>query len=190
MYKLALLVLVGFGGLLQATTVHYQFLVDTSGYSGNAGTLNFQLNPAAAPPTDAALATVYGFSGGTLGAGTPTGDVTGDLTSNLFLANTFSLNDWTQLIAFGNTILFTVDITGPLLDSPTGFDGATFSLQITPDNALPASVFTAVQLDLFPGNDPQILTLDSTVTAVPEPGTAWTLLLALPLGVYLRRKKA
>ena len=61
-----------------------------------------------------------------------------------------------------------------------------FALQILPTQGSASLVAT---VDVFPGFEP-IVILDSSVSEVPEPGTALLVLFAIPAGLILKRRLA
>jgi hypothetical protein len=105
-----------------AAAVAYLVTIDTSGVSGTSGYLDLQFNPGA-PSSQAATAQVVAYSmvGGALGAALPNiGDVTGALPGTVTFVNDTALNDYTNAVTFGTTIVFTVILSGPAVDAPNG----------------------------------------------------------------------
>jgi len=178
--------------------VMYSITVNTSSQSGETGFIDIQLNPGDNTSQAVTLA-ITGYSGGTLQptltppTGAPFGDVTGTLPGSLLLDNGQTTNEFTEGIAFGNSISFLAAFSGPALDSPDGSSGSLFQVDFLNANGS-AFLFTADP----EGNNPfdfNVATiainsdgsttpttypdangnLDGTVTATPEPSPLLTL---------------
>ncbi len=173
---------------VEAAPLTYSWSVNTSTFSGQTGQLSFQYNTSG---TDATTATISQFSGATLGSFSVIGNVTGNLGSTVVFSptDTVALNEVLQDVTFGNSFQFVLTLAGALIDNPQDFNGSQFALQILPGQGIP---ILAVTVEVIPGFEP-IVTLDrsvSNVTAVPEPGTALLVLLALPAGMMFKRHRA
>lgn len=184
MKKIYLLVAM-FGALaLEAAPLNFSWTVDTAELSGQSGQLSFQYNTSG---TDATTATISQFGGAGLGSFSVIGNVSGDLSSSVVISptNVDPLNEFLQNVTFGDSFKFVLALAGDLLDNPQDVAGSQFALQLTSGSLLLASV------DIFPGLDP-FVSLDSSVTEtnpVPEPTTALLVLVAVPAGIWLRRRR-
>jgi hypothetical protein len=99
--------------------------------------------------------------------------------------NLVALNEFLQNVTFGDSFQFVLTLAGDLLDNPQDINGSQFALQIVGGSTLLASV------EIFPGLDP-FVSLDASVTEtnpVPEPSTALLVLVAVPAGIWLRRRR-
>lgn len=184
MKKIYLLVAMLGALALEAAPLNYNWTVDTSSLSGQSGQLSFQYNTSG---TDATTATISQFSGATLGSFSLLGNVAGDLGSAVAISptNLIALNEFLQDVTFGNSFQFVLTLAGDLLDNPQDLNGSQFALQIVGGPSTLASV------DIIPGFGP-FVSLDPSVSEsnpVPEPGTALLVLVALPAGLWLRRRK-
>lgn len=172
---------------LEAAPLTYNWSVNTASLIGQTGQLSFQYNTSG---TDATTATISQFSGATRTTFSVIGNVTGNLGSSVVISptDTVALNEFLQNVTFGGSFQFVLSIAGALIDNPQDFNGSQFALQILPTQG--ASVLVAT-VDVLPGFEP-IVTLDrsvSNVTGIPEPGTAMLVFLAIPAGVYLKRRR-
>jgi hypothetical protein len=174
----------------------YDVSIDTTSIAAQSGYLDLQFNPGAATAL-AATATVSGFlAGGTLGAPTVDGGVTGVLPGTLVFANGTPFNALLQpLVPFGTTLAFRVSFEGAFIAAATGA-GTTFSLGVLGPGPAYLPLLGAnpdgrsLVFELGPGSitytsfDPGI-----GVTPVPEPGS-WILLLGgiALLAVAARRR--
>src|SRR4051794_29987481 len=107
MKKYLLLALLAFATPALANS--YFVSIDTSSISGLSGSLFFSFGPGA-PPFDAATATVTGFTGGTLAAGT--------LPGTLVMTNAAPAL-FQQGITYGSSIKFFLALTGPAVTNPS-----------------------------------------------------------------------
>src|SRR6266850_5065176 len=112
--KRILLVSALFGRLLHASAI-YQIVADTSSLSGTSANLDFQFNPGGsdADPATASVASLL-----------PGADFT--------LTNALPLNEHTEAVVLGNTLSFTLTLSGIAIDSPTPLvtAGTTFGFSI------------------------------------------------------------
>lgn len=187
MFKSTLLMsalLLALAGSARADGVSYDVTVNTTSIAGTAGSLDFQFNPGPLV-TQAADVQILGFtSDGTLGASTPTGDVTGTLPGTISFDNGAGFNDYFTGFTYGDTISFVVNLFGPAVTSPDGTStsGSQFAFSMFSDSAGAIPVLTTDSVNGFAlaGN----INLDGTTTltnfssdltvtpvATPEPGT-------------------
>ncbi len=189
-----------------ASTVEYTFTLNTSSISGTTGSVDFALDPGAG--SDQSLtATVTKFSSTGSYGGTETltgnasgGPVTTGSSVTLLANNTTADNDDLESFTFGNTLTFTVDLSGAALSAPDGLatspyefifstysdaagttpvlttdaGGASGTIEISPEGVASTSKFSS-QLGMV---------------ATPEPHTLWMLCFAVAIigGVrYARR---
>jgi hypothetical protein len=180
---------------LSAGTIDRFFTVDTSSLAGMSGFLSLQFNPGF--DADPAVASILGFaaSGATLGAATPTGDVTGSLPMTVAIGNTAAFNELFQSIVFGTSFEFVLSLSGPAVDTPTGaITGSTFSLSLI-DSALTSFLLSddpsgaALIVDLFPDASIGMLRAPA-VNYVPEPSTGLLALGAVAAFFVARRLHA
>jgi hypothetical protein len=176
------LALFGWAEPAQADFISYSFSADTSSVSGQAGSLDFQFNPLDFGGSDTAVISSFSSVGGILGAGTPTGDVTGDLTN---LPVTFTddqlLNDLTHDFTFGTSLLFTVT-----LNTNSSSPGAAFTFTMydgsgNPVDAIPGGNPSAIEIDVDAGGHQEAPQLGDGMTAVPEPAS----LALLSMGTFV-----
>jgi hypothetical protein len=101
--------------------------VDTSTFTGQAGWLDFQFNPADAfAPAAAVTITSFNSTGLMQSEPISTGDVGGSLDGTLTLGNGQAFNDWLQGITFGTALSFRIDMNVPLPNASGS--GTAFSL--------------------------------------------------------------
>lgn len=207
-YLLTLSLLLSAAGVSYADTI-YNVSVNTSGLSGTTGSIDFQFNFGNGE-TQAATVTISNLTGGTNGAQTPTGEVTGGpfpapvTISNGYAGgiNNSGYNDYFETFTYGNTLRFTVDFSGPAVTAPDGFS--------TGNSEFFFSEFTDVNgINPAPGTDPNgvaatisvnpngsftatAVSANANLSFVPEPGSLWLTLgagLALLSGVFVRRRR-
>jgi hypothetical protein len=200
-------------GTARAGLITFQVQIDTSSFSGTAGSLEFQFNPAST--SNGVTATISNFIGGTPGAVdnplpngggvNPIGDVSGSLPGTITLDDGTPLNDLIQNFTYGTSFSFDVTFSSDL--AGTGSDGSAFSLTLwnTPDGAfglgnpeplLPAPGFNPFGTALVindggpdgTGQEPTDPSVSVTpLVAAPEPASA--LLLALGAGSLLALRR-
>ena len=109
-----------------ANTITYLVTADTSAILAESGFLDLQLEPGPTPTNDV-TATVTSFTtNGTLtGAAALTGDVTGQLPSQLSFDNQTVFNDYFQGMTFGAKESFDVTLTSPV---PVGGGPSAFNI--------------------------------------------------------------
>jgi MYXO-CTERM domain-containing protein len=178
----------------------YDVSISTSPLNGVGGYMAFDLYGGI--PLQDNVATITNFSSdATLGAVTPSGDVTGTLTPGpLVLTADQAFNEWLQASTFGNSITFVLNVTTAytggttpdsfaffLLDStqtpygtsdPSGSDSI-FSIDLTGNS-------TAPQVFASTASTPQFTATVTPVTATPEAGPAPLVALGLALILGLR----
>jgi len=175
--------------------------VDTTSVAGTSGFLDFTFDPGPFL-TQNAFASVAAFStDGAVGAPAVSGDVTGTLPPSIILNNDTPFNDYFTAFTFGDTLSFTLTLGGPAVDSPDGVaaSGSTFAFSMfagdgsTPvltTDTLDGFAFTVdISLDgttkLTNFSDPT--SVESAVSAVPEPATGWLCGVGMALLISLRR---
>ncbi|RPI46027.1 MAG: hypothetical protein EHM59_08575, partial [Betaproteobacteria bacterium] len=144
--------------------LRYAVEVDTSSLAGSDGLIRLQFNPGRGTGLEA-TAVVEGFGGGVLlGSEMFEGDVSGSLATGLMLTNTAPLNQYNEAIRFGDSISFTLALTGPALD-PAAFSllGSSFALQLLRSDATPVLSDDAsgamMRIDLGPAGTAQLVDL-------------------------------
>lgn len=189
MKRLLLSFLLVTGMSLWAGSISYQVTASTGIVSGGNGYLSLQFNPGgASDAATAVISNVTGFS--VLDAATLTGGASGSVGSSVTIVNSDATNEYLQRGTFGTTLSFLVSFSGPLFDNPLSLDGSTFSLNYVSDDQ--QNFETTLFIDFLPGSEPAIFTETARVEAVnpvPEPSTMALALLALPAGLYLKRRK-
>lgn len=191
-------------------TVSYDVTVDTSSISGSMGFLDFNFNPGPLVSQDASLQILNFTSDGTLGGLCPcgTGDVSGQLPSDLTFDNGTAFNDYFDLFTYGSSIAFTVSLYGPAIDMPDGVStsGSTFAFSMYGFTAPLTPVLTTDSTDGFAFTIDVNLDGSTTVTnysdqttveaeqsgTIPEPGSFFMVLLALGGvgGIHAKRLRA
>lgn len=184
-----------FSGTALADAITYSVTVNTSSIAGTNGSLDFQFNPGLSN-SQAASVQILGFSGGTLGASTITGDVTGTLPGTVTINNDQFFNDYFTAFTFGNTLSFDVSLAGPALTAPDGTSssGSAFAFSMFSDAAGTIPVLTndpngfavTVGVDL---DGSTTVTAPSTEASVSAPEPSAMLLLTLGLGTLLLRNR-
>ena len=175
--------------------VIYHVTVDTSSVSGTTGFLDFQFNPGNAT-SQPATAVISGFTGGTFGAPSTTGDVSGTLPATTTFVNDTALNEEFIGYTYSSNFSFVLTLGGAAITSPNGTAtaGTTFGLGLYDNSQNPiltnqtTTTGFAGQVDInlngtttatsFPsssGGAPTVVTF----TAAPEPAT----MLAIALGL-------
>ncbi|MPZ43482.1 MAG: tandem-95 repeat protein [Betaproteobacteria bacterium] len=150
--------------------LRYAIDVDTASLAGIEGAIRLQFNPGRGTGL-AATATIAGFSGGVLlGAESLEGDVAGNLAAGLTFDNSTTLNQYTEGIRFGDTLSFTLELTGPALD-PASFSllGSSFALQLLGSDGATALLSddtsgAVMRVDLAPAGSAQLVNLAAADT--------------------------
>jgi hypothetical protein len=177
-----------------AAAVPYTVVVDTTPLAGSAGFLAFDLLAGSAGPGNQLVISDF-LSSGTLGAGSGSGSVTGNLLPGpLRLSSaTGFFNEWVQAVTFGTQLRFQFSLT----ENFGGGSPDNFSFYLLGTNLLPlvttdpSGANSALTFDVTGTGTP--LAYASTffattvvpVAVVPEPHAKW--LMALGLGLYLAR---
>ena len=193
------LILAVLSSALPALANTYSISINTSLISGVSGSLFFSFGPGASP-FDAAIATVSGFTGGTLGDTVPSGP--GILPGDLVLDNS-SPAFYQQSFTYGSAIHFLLTLTGAAIGSPDpsavgGTDFALFLLDNTDSPLLtddPNGSILDASIEAGTGNvsfttftyngDPSVV----SAVAAPEPGSVLLLLGGVAwLGLRSRRR--
>jgi hypothetical protein len=194
-----------FGGVAPAFAdgVTYDFTVNTSSVTGQAGSLDFQFNPGALLTQSASLQILNFSSNGTLGSSVLTGDTSGALPGTVLFNNGGSFNDYFTGFTYGSTITFAVNLFGPAVVSPDGVStsGSTFAFSLFSDAAGTVPVLTSDTVNGFAAlvnvnldgsttvtNNSSQLTISTPTTPAPEPGSLFLLAAGLAaLALFLRR---
>jgi PEP-CTERM motif len=188
--------LIVFASVASAAPITYQVTVNTSSIAGTTGSLDFNFNPGPLV-TQAASIQIQDFtSNGTLAEACPcgTGDVTGQLPSTVTIDNGTAYNDYFDDFTFGSTLSFDLSFYGPALTAPNGTStsGSTFAFSMFSDPAGTVPALTSnttygyaamIDVNLNGTTTPLDYSSETTITAVPEPGT-WSLM-ALGIGLCL-----
>ena len=190
--------------LLNAESVSYLFMIDTTAIHGQADNLDFQLNPGdVSSPFVTLDISSFALQGGSF---TPsaiqlTGDASGTLAGDLILDDNSGFNDAFQPVELGTSITFVATFSGAGVDNPAS-PGAAFGFSIY-DGAGTTPLLTTsadgtmagVNLDasgVVPYTNPATVGggSDATVSVVtPEPATVVEMLLGLGLCAEAYRRK-
>lgn len=172
-----------------ASSVTYQYAVDTTVQSGNYGYVDFQLNTSPlATSAQPILADVFAFSGATLnpsdGNNDELGSVTGSLPDSVSFAADPGFNDYFEGLTFGTRVTFDVTLSGTgvsLAGDATNTGDTTFSVLFY-DSTISNNLFVvdpttgaAGEIDIQPDGT---LVTTGGLTAVPEPASLTYLLCA------------
>jgi hypothetical protein len=181
--------IVALPGVARAEPITYEMTVNTSALFGEAGGLEFALNPGVSP-FDPATAAIDGFvSDGTLtGAEPDLGDVTGTLPGEVLINNTDFQNDHLEDFTFGSffDVFVTLDI--PIV-SGNAVGGSSFVFYLLDNTNSPVTGGPIVEVDLNTDGSQTItnnLPTDTNFSQVPEPTTL--LLVGSGLLGLLRRR--
>lgn len=189
-------------GAASAGPIGYNVGVNTSAIAGQAGFVDFTyLAGGAAAPASTATISSFSRLGGSLGAVTLTGNVTGILPGTLTLGNAGGFNDIFQAVTFGTQYSFQAFLNTPapnasnvgtrLSFSLYAADGVTPLLTVDPGGA-------ALDIDVNNAGLGTITTFASsgaggapvvTVSTIPEPGAAILLLSGLGAIFFRSRRK-
>lgn len=207
---LAIVMLAAFWTGSASADFTYQVTVDTSSLNGQAGYLDFQLNPGdSSAEAVTGVITNFQSAGAHLApSSTLTGDASGVLPGNLTLDNVTVYNDIFQGLTYGTNISYDVTFSGPALNSPGGSVGSSFAFalydssgtipQLTTDpNGSVLSINVnfdgTTSVETFPqspANSTPVASATPLVNSVPEPPSIVLFLFAVPPGlIYWRRSK-
>jgi hypothetical protein len=184
-----------------AAPVQYAITVNTSSQAGSPGYIDLQFNPSSFTKQLASAGVVNFSSDGTLQPADPnngtTGNVLGMLPGTVTLTNQQNRNEYTESLLFGQTLSFTLSLTGPALLNPNGQDVGTFTMDFLDSNgnylftADPLNDVPVFTVDVSPngttdasvyasgGNGPPVVSFSGPTTGVPEPSSV--LLVSPPL---------
>ncbi|HTB91652.1 MAG TPA: NF038129 family PEP-CTERM protein [Candidatus Sulfotelmatobacter sp.] len=194
-----------FGGVAPAFAdgVTYDFTVNTSSVTGQAGSLDFQFNPGALLTQSASLQILNFSSNGTLGSSVLTGDTSGALPGTVLFNNGSGFNDYFTGFTYGSTITFAVNLFGPAVVTPDGVStsGSTFAFSLFSDPAGTVPVLTSDTVNGFAAlvnvnldgsttltNNSSQLAISTPTTPAPEPGSLLLLASGLAsLALLMRR---
>lgn len=171
-----------------ADAITYSVTVNTSSIVGTNGSLDFQFNPGI-NTTQSASIEILGFTGGTLGSATTTGDVLGTLPGTVTIDNGTIFNDYFTGYTFGNALSFDVSFLGPALTAPDGTStsGSSFAFSMFSDPGGTLPVLTSdpngfavtVGVNLDGSTTASTASTQTNVAATPEPGSLLLLSSAL-----------
>lgn len=170
--RLLVIAVIMFGATSAFADYSYNFDVNTSGYSGQTGYLELQFNPLLS--TGLASAAVSNFtSDATLGAMQVNGNVTGALPGAVTINNTTGWNDYYQALTYGNTLHFSLNLTGATAGNTftlSFFDASGSTPVLTNDltNGFAATVGLNSTGAVLTNNSDQ-----TTASPTPIPAAAW-----------------
>jgi hypothetical protein len=180
---------------LSAGTVSYRFTINTATLSGQAGNLDFQLNPGdISSPFVALDVSGFALNGGTFTANqiVLTGDASGTLAGDLILDNNSGFNDAFQPVRLGSSIMFVATFSGAGVNNPAS-PGSSFGFSIYDSQGTAPLLTTSADGTIAGVNldangvasfaNPATVggRSDATVSAVPEPANVVGMLLGLCL---------
>ena len=119
--SLPIIILLGLVGNLLSADILYDVAVNTSANLGRLGYLDFQLG--SGPDSSPALVAVRNFStNGVLNDANRqiSGNVTGTLPGTVTFVNRQQFNDYFAGFAYGDSITFTLQFSGPAVNEATG----------------------------------------------------------------------
>lgn len=175
--------------------------VDTSGFTGTAATLAFDFIEGDGATNNTVQVSNF-LPNGSYSSGPNTGDVSGSLSSTVFLGDSSFFNEFLQQITLGNSLQFHIETSN--LFNPGGLVPDSFAFFIL-DELGSFPLFTTTDgsgalfaVDLTGANDglsvftstvgPSWTVQSSPGGSVPTPGTL-SLLVAGIWGAYLSRKR-
>lgn len=185
--KLLVVAVIMFAATSAFASYSYDFDVNTSSVSGQTGYIELQFNPGLS--SGAANAVVTNFTSDAALSGAPiiTGDATGALPSTVALNNTTAWNDYFQAVTFGNTVRYSLNLSGAAGNSFAlsfyGADGTTPLLT----NDLTYGYAATVDLN---SNGAVVNNLSNQVSVAqtPVPAAAWLLGSGLTAMFGIRRR--
>ncbi len=160
--------------------------LNTSSLNGTTGSLDFAFD-AGALSSQAATVTVFNFSGATF-AGTQirTGAATGGPISapvNISNNSAFQSNDDFETVTFGRAMSFTLNFSGPAVNSPNGSATSTsqFGFYVYSDangtvpvlTSDPSGLAALVTVNLNGTVSSSAVSPNVALSSVPEPATLW-----------------
>ncbi len=187
-------------GTAAAVPVVYDVSVNTSVYTGTAGYLDFQFNPAVATAPQATV-TITNFSPFAIAQGAPVldGGAAGSLGSTATITNSAAFNAFFQDVIFGAGFSFRIAFDGTFRTAPSP-DGTLFSLNLLDSsfnplglgNPLGASLLSVnlsegnvfVGTNAAPVGNNAGVVVRGVTTHVPAPALLWLLAVGF---VVLRR---
>jgi hypothetical protein len=188
-----------------ASTITYQFTINTTTLNGQAGNLDFQLNPGNISASFVALdLSGLDLHGGSFVASQIqlTGAASGTFATDVLLNNSQGYNDAFQPVDFGTSVTFFATFSGTGVDNPAS-PGSVFGFSIF-DSAGTTALLTTSADGTIAGvtvdtNGVETYTNPATVgggsaatvaavATVPEPGTVFSALVGL--GVCAARIRA
>ncbi|MGO9379191.1 MAG: NF038129 family PEP-CTERM protein [Dissulfurispiraceae bacterium] len=184
--KLLVIAIIMFAATSAFADLSYNFSVNTSSVSGQQGYIDMQYNPGISSTGAGSASTVNFISDASLGTIQLTGGATGALPS-VVINNTTGYNDYFQALTFGNTLNFTLNLSGAA--------GNSFYLAfLDPTQSIPLLTTDSTNgyatiIDMN-SNGAAVTNLSSqvSVNATPIPAAAWLLGSGLMGLVGIRRK--
>jgi hypothetical protein len=199
-YLVALSLLLSAAGASYADTV-FPISVNTNNLSGTTGSIDFQFNFGTGE-SQAANVTISNLTGGTNGAASPTGDVSGGpFPTPVTISNGFpssGFNDYFETYTFGKTLSFSLDFSGPAVTAPDGFSTGnsvfSFLMFSDTDGTIPAPGTdvngVAGTVTVNPDGSLTTTSVSPNLIFVPEPSSLLLMLApALMMGVAAFRRR-
>ncbi len=172
MIKLLVIAAILFAATSAFADYSYNFDVNTSTVSGQTGYIELQFNPGLTSGAASAVVTNFTSDASLGGAPAIMGDVTGAFPSTVTINNTKAWNDYFQAVTFGNTVHYSLNLSGAA--------GNSFALSlygadaVTPLLTGDLTYGYATVIDLNSNN--AVVTNNSnqvSVAATPIPAAAW-----------------
>ena len=200
-YLFAFVTLLCATGAAHADTT-YQVFVNTSSLAGKTGSLDFQFNFGNGA-TQAATVTVSNPLGGTNGAASSAGQVTGGpFPSAVAIGNGYpgsGYNDYFEAYTFSSSLNFSLTFSGPAVTAPNGVSSGNsefyFSMFSDSNGITPAPGTdmngVAGTVAFNPNGSFTLTRVSPNLSFAPEPSSLWlTLGAGLTLGAALLRRRA
>lgn len=189
MARLLLVAMLACGAGQAAAGPLYKVSVDTAPLGSGPAFLGlYFMGLADAAP---ATALVTNLAGDLLGAPDVSGTIAGSAPGPIAFSNANGGSNWVQAVTLGGVFSFDVNfLVGP------GDAGSTFGWALFNDTSYLGADgdLGTVSVQAILGGNPQFALVTASplveVQAIPEPGTAWLLLAALPLLAFTRRRRA